>query len=127
MAVERRKGRTARGDRGQAAVEFIGMLPLLVLLGLALVQIGLAAYTVEQAGTGARAAARAASRPGSAGCRTVGGAAMSGWIAKRAEVVCRARPGEVTATVTVRIPSIIVFDLGSTTKSVTMPVDTARP
>ena len=51
-------------DRGQASIEFLGFLPILLLVALAVVQLGLAAYAVQQAGTGARAAARTASMDG---------------------------------------------------------------
>ncbi|CAM5423147.1 TadE family protein [Streptomyces abikoensis] len=120
--------RTGRGDRGQAAVEFIGMLPVLILIGLAVIQTGIAMYAMEQAGTAARAAARTAARPGMEnGCRSAGEASISGWMAKRADIRCRNGIDEVTASAEVRIPSLIGFDLGSTTKTVTMPRDTARP
>ncbi|MFC8014093.1 TadE family protein, partial [Streptomyces cinereoruber] len=48
-------------DRGQAAVEYLGFLPILLLVGLAGLQLGIAAYAAQQAGTAARASARAAS------------------------------------------------------------------
>ncbi|WP_030265415.1 TadE family protein, partial [Streptomyces violens] len=114
-----------RTDRGQTAVEFVGMLPILILVGLALVQFGIAAYAIQQTGTGARAAARTAGldepeiTPDAAGR-----AAMSGWLAKGATFSPgTGGPGAVTVTATVRIPSIIPFvdDLGATEKTVTMP------
>ena len=52
-------GRGARDDRGVSAVEFAGMLPLMLLVGMAVIQLGIAGYAVQQAGTAARAAARA--------------------------------------------------------------------
>ncbi|MEU1675503.1 TadE family protein [Streptomyces roseifaciens] len=120
--------RTGRGDRGQAAVEFIGMLPVLILIGLAVIQTGIAMYAMEQAGTAARAAARTAGRSGMEnGCRRAGEAAISGWVAKRTEIRCRIGLDEATVTADVHIPSIIGFDLGTTTKTVTMPRDLARP
>ncbi|GGX89491.1 TadE/TadG family type IV pilus assembly protein [Streptomyces hiroshimensis] len=114
--------RARRGDRGQAAVEFIGMLPVLILIGLAVIQTGLAMYAMEQAGTAARAAARTAGRPGMENsCRSAGKAAISGWIANRTDIRCLTGVDEATASAEVSIPSIIGFDLGSTTKTVTMP------
>jgi hypothetical protein len=44
----RRRGK----DRGQVAIEYLGFLPILLLLAVAGVQLGLAAYTAQQAGTG---------------------------------------------------------------------------
>ncbi|MER7399792.1 TadE family protein [Streptomyces sp. NPDC000151] len=114
-----------RADRGQTAVEFVGMLPVLILVGLALVQFGIAAYAIQQTGTGARAAARTAGldepqiSPDAAGR-----AAMSGWVARGAAFTQRTGgPDAVTVTAKVRIPSIIPFveDFGATEKTVTMP------
>lgn len=48
-------------DRGTVSIEFLGFLPILLVVGLAVVQLGLAAFAIQQAGTGARAAARTAS------------------------------------------------------------------
>lgn len=41
-------------DRGQVAIEYLGFIPVLLLVTLAAVQLGLVAYTAEQAGTAAR-------------------------------------------------------------------------
>ncbi|WP_344089204.1 TadE/TadG family type IV pilus assembly protein, partial [Streptomyces stramineus] len=68
-------------DRGSVSIELIGFLPVLLVVGLAAIQLGLAAYATQQAGSAARAAARTASlddprtSPGEAGR-----AAMSGWL-----------------------------------------------
>ncbi|MEU3651917.1 TadE/TadG family type IV pilus assembly protein [Streptomyces sp. NPDC032161] len=113
-----------RHDRGQVAIEYLGFLPLLLLVGLLTIQTGIAAYAANQAGTGARAAARAASMS-MGGCDD-GAArdAMSGWTAARAEV----RPDgssfdEVTCTVSVEVPDIIpgVNIWGKAERSSTMP------
>ncbi|MER7186189.1 TadE/TadG family type IV pilus assembly protein, partial [Streptomyces hyaluromycini] len=45
-------------DRGQVAIEYLGFLPILLLVGLAGIQLGAVAYAAEQAGTAARAGAR---------------------------------------------------------------------
>ncbi|WP_349294391.1 TadE family protein [Streptomyces sp. HU2014] len=103
--------RTAR-DRGTASIEFLGFLPVLLLVGLAAVQLGLAAYATQQAGSAARAAARTATlddprmSPGDAGR-----AALSGWL--RTDGAPEAAPcdggGRTTATVTVEIPAVLPF------------------
>lgn len=132
-----RGGRTARdrdrdrdrdrgADRGSASIEFLGFLPVLLFLALAAVQLGLAAYTVQQAGTAARAAARTASldevrtSPAAAGR-----AAMSGWLADGADVgVTPCGDGRARATATVEIPSVIPgVSFGSAERSATMPCD----
>ncbi|MFF0747544.1 TadE family protein [Streptomyces sp. NPDC004267] len=114
-------------DRGQVAVEYLGFLPILLLIGLAGVQLGIVAYAAQQAGTGARAAARADSvddRGAVPDPGVAGKAAMSGWIAGRSDVEVA---GGV-ATVTVRIPSLIPFlDMPSVSKSATMPVPDSAP
>lgn len=115
-----------RRERGQVALELAGFLPLLLLVGLAAVQLGVAAYAVSQAGTGARAAARS----GSYGESTVdpvtaGRQAMSGWLANGADINVGGEGDAVTATARVRIPSLIpgVGDFGTVRRSATMPRD----
>ncbi|MFJ4216739.1 TadE/TadG family type IV pilus assembly protein, partial [Streptomyces hydrogenans] len=115
--------RPLRGDRGQVALEYLGFLPVLLLAGLAGLQLGLASYAAQQAGTAARAAARAASSdaedapaPGAAAR-----AAVSGWL-----TVSGGEPvegdGEVTVSVSVDIPQVVPFwDLGTVTETATMP------
>jgi hypothetical protein len=48
------------GERGQATVELVGVLPLVVVLGFAVWQAAVAGQALWMAGTAARAAARAA-------------------------------------------------------------------
>ncbi|MET8561375.1 TadE/TadG family type IV pilus assembly protein [Streptomyces flaveolus] len=110
--------RRPRRDRGQVAVEYLGFVPVLLIVGLAGIQIGAVAYAAEQAGTAARAGARAAALDQSYAQACAD--AVSGGI----DVSCSAAPGDdaVTVTATVHIPAI-VWDLGSATKSATMPLD----
>ncbi|EST24087.1 hypothetical protein N566_25150, partial [Streptomycetaceae bacterium MP113-05] len=92
----RRTGAPASGSArrrdlqgGASSIEFAGMLPLLLLVALAAIQLGIAGYTVQQAGTGARAGARtAAQEERAAQCAGTGKAAMSGWTARRATFDC---------------------------------------
>ncbi|MEU1373502.1 TadE/TadG family type IV pilus assembly protein [Streptomyces triculaminicus] len=114
-----------RADGGSASVEFLGFLPLLLLVGLAAVHLGLAAFAAQQAGTGARAAARTATLdvPGAAPAGA-GGAAMTGWVASRAAVDaprCGGGAGEVTATVTVDVPPLLPGTGFTVTRRATMP------
>jgi Flp pilus assembly protein TadG len=55
--------RLLREQRGQASVEFVGMIFWLVLAALFLWQLMLAAWTVNQATNAARTASRVAARP----------------------------------------------------------------
>ncbi|RCH67945.1 septum site-determining protein [Streptomyces sp. SDr-06] len=113
-------------DRGQVALEYIGFVAILLLVGLAAIQLGVAAYAANQAGTGARAAARAASLddPKGVSPQAAVDAAVAGWL----------HPGppeggvagdEATYTVTVKIPSVIpgLGDgfFGTATRTSTMP------
>ncbi|GAA3829706.1 TadE/TadG family type IV pilus assembly protein [Streptomyces coacervatus] len=113
--------RRTRRDQGQVALEYLGFLPVLIIVGMAVVQLGLIAYTAQQAGTAARAGARAASlEPGTAqqGCTN----AVSDWLS----VTCAEAPGgdAVTVTATVRIPSIVPgWNFDPAQKTATMPLD----
>ncbi|MEU8759783.1 TadE/TadG family type IV pilus assembly protein [Streptomyces sp. NPDC048659] len=113
-------------DRGQVAVEYLGFLPLLLLVGLVGVQFGIAAYAAQQAGTAARAAARAASvdDPESVpGPEAVARASVSGWTANR---ITRVLVDGGTATVTVSIPSLIPFaSFDPVTRTAVMPLPDA--
>ncbi|MFE9439464.1 TadE/TadG family type IV pilus assembly protein [Streptomyces sp. NPDC006602] len=117
-----RARRTGR-DRGQVALEYLGFIPILVLVAMAGVQIGLISYTAQQAGTAARAGARAASlEPGAAqeGCQN----AVSGWLADGTECTEASGADEVMVTATVQIPSIVPgWDFDPATKTATMPLD----
>ncbi|MBX7467306.1 MULTISPECIES: TadE/TadG family type IV pilus assembly protein [unclassified Streptomyces] len=115
----------SRRDRGSSALEYLGFLPLLLLVGLAAVQLGIAVYVAQQASTGARAAARVVSQNQYAGVNQVGRAAMTGWVADRAEFGSPSwGDGTVTVTGEVEIPTILPgLSLGKVHKSATMPVD----
>ena len=54
-----RSTRRRRRDSGQVAIEYLGFVPVLLIAGLAGLQIGAVVYAAEQAGTAARAGARA--------------------------------------------------------------------
>ncbi|MET8724259.1 TadE/TadG family type IV pilus assembly protein [Streptomyces misionensis] len=105
-------------DGGQVALEYLGFVPVLLLVALAGIQLGAVAYAAEQAGTAARAGARAASLRQDA--QQACAAAVGGGI----DVRCSSGGGDgsVTVTATVRIPKI-VWSFGDATKSATMPLD----
>ncbi|MET9717657.1 TadE/TadG family type IV pilus assembly protein [Streptomyces rochei] len=103
-------------------MEYLGFLPVLIIVAMAAVQLGLIAYTAQQAGTAARAGARSASLDEGAGQAC--DAAVSDWLADGTD--CGAAEGgdEVTVTATVDIPSIVPgWDFGNATKTATMPID----
>ncbi|MFI9615642.1 TadE family protein [Streptomyces sp. NPDC052023] len=109
-----------RSDRGQVALEYLGFIPILVLVAIAAVQIGLIAYTAQQAGTAARTGARSASLDGpyQQDC----GNAVSSWL--EADCTSAHLGDEVEVTATIDIPSIVPgWDFGPARKSATMPMD----
>ena len=111
--------RRRAADRGSASIEFLGFLPILLLVALAGVQLGLVAYVGTQAGTAARTAART-DDPGA------GTAAVSGWL-RGAHVAVSDGGDAVQATATIPIPSVFpgVSLFGPVTRSATMPRDGA--
>ncbi|MEV0275540.1 TadE/TadG family type IV pilus assembly protein [Streptomyces sp. NPDC050610] len=123
-----RRGRPGRArrdrDRGSAAIEFLGFLPLLLVIGLAAIQLGLAAFAAQQAGSAARAAARTATLDDSGmSPEGAGKAAVSGWLAGRTDVgaaLCDGG-GQTTGSATVEIPAVLPFDFGTATRTATMP------
>jgi len=108
-------------DRGQVAIEYLGFIPILLIVGLAGFQIGAIAYAAEQAGTAARAGARAESLGQSA--QQACALAVSGGLT----VTCGPSGGgddSVTVTATVSIPSIVPgWHFDPAEKSATMPRD----
>ncbi|MEW1655792.1 TadE/TadG family type IV pilus assembly protein [Streptomyces sp. NPDC057555] len=126
-----RRRRPRDRDRGSASLEFLGILPVLLVVALAAVQLGLAAYAVQQAGTAARAAARTASMDPAdqeTDPQSAGRAAISGWVADRAAITVGGSGDSVSATATVRIPSIVPgADFGSARRSATMPRPEGAP
>jgi hypothetical protein len=101
-------------------LEFAGFLPFLLLIGMAVIQLGLVGYAANQAGSSARAAARAESlNPGTG--QQAATAAASAWLDPAAGITAG---DEVTATVTVHVPPVIpLFDGWDLTRSATMPND----
>ncbi|MBL1065804.1 TadE/TadG family type IV pilus assembly protein [Streptomyces sp. 7-21] len=116
--------RRRAGDRGVTAVEFAGWLPLLVIVALAAIQLGVAGFAAQQAGTAARAAARTAAQEETADeYQQAGRAAVSDWLTVEFELAACGDEATVTAHVTV--PSVLPFidDFGQASRSVTMPCD----
>ncbi|WP_406093150.1 TadE/TadG family type IV pilus assembly protein [Streptomyces sp. NBC_01013] len=122
-------GRTtaSRSDsrRGQAAIEYVGVLTLLLVVSLAVVQLGIAVYAAQQAGTAARAGARVGSDKYQFGrAQSVALDSLSDWLADDATAIPSGGVNEVTVRVKVRIPSLLpMFTFGSVTKKATMPRD----
>ncbi|MGP3984250.1 TadE family protein [Streptomyces sp. KR80] len=113
-------------DRGQTAVEFIGFLPFLILIGMVVIQLGIAAYAIQQSGTAARTAARIASHDHAGDGAAAGKAAISDWLAGGTDITIGVGDhyDEVKATAEVRVPSIIPgLDFDPVQRSSIMPRD----
>ncbi|MCB5182475.1 TadE/TadG family type IV pilus assembly protein [Streptomyces antimicrobicus] len=122
MPTPTRTPRRSR-DRGQVALEYVGFVPILLLVALCAIQLGWIAYVNEQADTAARTAARVQARTGSGGA-AAGKAAISPELAATADVAVSRSGDAVTATVTIPINSIVPgLDVQSAVRTATMPYD----
>ncbi|MFB7500310.1 TadE/TadG family type IV pilus assembly protein [Streptomyces sp. NPDC056161] len=121
--VRRRSHRSPRRrDRGQVAIEYLGFIPVLLIVALAGIQTGLVAYTAQQAGTAARAGARAASLRQDVGRACT--AAVSDWLAGGTRCATAELGDSVEVTATVHIPTVVFgWNFGDARKSATMPLD----
>ncbi|MYQ59506.1 pilus assembly protein [Streptomyces sp. SID4926] len=112
-----------RDDRGSSLLEFAGFLPVLLLVGLAAIQLGLVGFAANQAGTGARAGARVASQAEGGNGVAAAHAAMTDGL--DATVTPGGGGDTTTYTVAVRVPTLLPF-VGkgwTVTRSATMPND----
>ncbi|WP_327289011.1 TadE/TadG family type IV pilus assembly protein [Streptomyces sp. NBC_01198] len=125
----RRQG--MRGQRGVASLEYLGMLPFLLLIALAGIQLGLVAYCGEQAGTAARTAARTAALPdpdgGTAAGQAAGRGAVSDWL--NAVITWPGLGDAITAKASVDVPSVLpgVHLFGPVSRTATMPKEDTTP
>ncbi|MEU9931302.1 pilus assembly protein [Streptomyces anulatus] len=120
--------RSQDGDRGQVAMEYLGFLPLLLLVAMAAIQLGLAAYAASQAGTASRAGARTAASVDARGSgQTNARDAVSDWV-EEGGFRYRQRGGQdITVTVRVKVPSVVPgLDDWWAERSTTMPNEKSR-
>ncbi|WP_455711257.1 TadE/TadG family type IV pilus assembly protein [Streptomyces bacillaris] len=105
-----------RDDRGQTAVEFLGMTPFIILIMLVLWECALIGYTFSLAGNAADVAARKGSgaeyAPGAA-CRAGAMEDLPAAWASGARVSCGRGADLYEATVTLKVPVLVpgLFDL----------------
>lgn len=108
-------------ERGAAALEVIGTLPILLLSAMAAFQLGVVGWTVVETGQAAEAGARAKSvnvDPKLAVRESLGGV-----LEPKASSSGALTPGQgYRYTVEVEIPTVMPFSIGSVTRSVDMPV-----
>ncbi|WP_405586837.1 TadE/TadG family type IV pilus assembly protein [Streptomyces sp. NBC_01190] len=118
-----------RRERGVASLEYLGMVPFLLLIALAGIQLGIVAYCAEQAGTAARTAARTAAQAHpELDPATAGQDAVSGWV-NPAISFSGGGADSVTVSARVRVPSVLPgFSLvDPITRSATMPREDTTP
>ncbi|MGW6820144.1 TadE family protein [Streptomyces sp. NPDC055005] len=89
-------------DRGQVAVEFVGMVPLILLLVAAVWECVLIGYAFSLAGNAADEAARVGAVHGDGPCRTAAGKYIGGAWNMTAE--CGAAGDIYKATVNLNVP-----------------------
>ncbi|MFE3597897.1 TadE/TadG family type IV pilus assembly protein [Streptomyces sp. NPDC059096] len=118
-----------RRDAGQVALEYLGFIPLLLIVALLAIQLGIAAYTANQAGTAARVAARTASQDEldrELDPEPAGRAAISGWLSDDLSFVHSSGARDTTYTAEIEIPSVVPGmegRWGAAKRSSTMPLD----
>ncbi|MFG2710234.1 TadE/TadG family type IV pilus assembly protein [Streptomyces goshikiensis] len=99
------RGRGRVRDRGQVAIEFVGMLPLILLLVAAVWECVLIGYAFSLAGNAADEAARAGAVKGAAACQEAAGRHVGG--AWQASAVCGTSGDLYTVTVTLHVPVLV--------------------
>ncbi|MFD9370821.1 TadE/TadG family type IV pilus assembly protein [Streptomyces sp. NPDC060020] len=91
-----------RGDRGQVAIEFVGMVPLILLLVAAVWECVLIGYAFSLAGNAADEGARAGAVTGDAACAAAAKEHIGDAWGMRAD--CTPSGDIYKATVTLKIP-----------------------
>ncbi|MFB6615343.1 TadE/TadG family type IV pilus assembly protein [Streptomyces sp. NPDC056367] len=97
--------RSRRGDRGQVAIEFVGMVPLILLIVAAVWECVLIGYAFSLAGNAADEAARAGAVKGDAECTAAADDHIGG--AWGMEVFCGASGDVYKATVRLKVPVLV--------------------
>ncbi|MFJ7075056.1 TadE/TadG family type IV pilus assembly protein [Streptomyces sp. NPDC098781] len=102
-----------RDDRGQVAIEFLGMTPLIILTLVLLWQCVLVGYTFTLAGNAADEAVRAGTASeGQSACEEAGLKHLPDSWQGDAAVKCGASGGYVTADVKLRVPVLFPGAIG---------------
>lgn len=106
-------------ERGAAALEVVGTLPILILAAMVAFQIGLVGWTAVETGEAAKVGARSSSLGKDP--RLAVDNSLPGSL-EAIESSGQRTEGGVRYTVRVPIPSVVPISLGSVTRSVEMPV-----
>lgn len=114
-----RRRTSQRSERGAAALEAMGVAPLVIFAALIALQFGVAGWTIVSAGQAARDGARAYSLGNDP--RTAAEGALPGVMEVAGDGGQLQNDG-YTYSVTVKVPSVVAINLGSVTRQATMPV-----
>ncbi|MBT1189943.1 pilus assembly protein [Streptomyces sp. CJ_13] len=99
------RGRGRVRDRGQVAIEFVGMLPLILLIVGAVWECVLIGYAFSLAGNAADEAARAGAVKGGVACQEAAARHVGG--AWQASALCGTSGDLYTVTVTLKVPVLV--------------------
>ena len=113
-----RMSRRPKGQRGSAALEFLGALPLLLLAALMGWQLLLVTFTATAAENAARAASRANGTGGDG--EDKGMDALPSWLRDEASVAMSGDKADVTVTVPIVFPGVST-DAWTVTRSAEIP------
>lgn len=117
----RRRARTARtGDRGQASLELLGMIPLLFFAGFLVLQFGVAMWAITSTNEAARQAARAYSLDGAGAARPAAEDSLPGSL-KVASISTVGPDHGVRLSVDIPVVLPVKLSLGTVTREVVMP------
>jgi hypothetical protein len=112
----RRLARAHRDQRGQASVEFAGVLVWLLLAALFIWQLMLVTWTFNQASNAARTASRVEGRGGDG--EKAGREALSRGLRDDAEIVLRNERATVRVRIPILIPGVSTDGMVATRKAV---------
>lgn len=111
MAGRRRFRFRDQGDQGQVVIEFVGMLPYILLIVVAVWECVLVGYAFSLAGNAADEAARVGAVHGDGACQEAASEHISGAWSMTAE--CGASGNLYKAKVTLNLPVLFPgFDIG---------------
>jgi len=118
--------RLIREEAGSQTLEFVALMPLVILTMLVMLQTAFLGYAVVVVETGAREAALAASRePGAATARAAAAAAtVAGSLIQSVDAVCSG--GDVTVEVTGSVPNLLLPSPFTFSRRVTMPTQDGK-
>jgi hypothetical protein len=108
-----------RGEHGQASIELVGLLALLLVAGLAVWQVLLAGWAATSAANAARTGSRVESRGGGGG--SAARESLSSALRDEARVQVAGETTTVTVRVPILLPGLLSRDDVTITKRATVP------